>query len=316
MVFLSQICFSQITTTKIVESKEKKSSKPYDSIQNFLGNDVYKYIGQDLYLKSKPESLRKFGYDIFLLDYTKNKFEKGNVYKCCDGYNSKYETLASKYFQVLDVLKHPKANQNEYLYGEKYYLKLKERETKDTVYFEYSAKHKRSFPFLVKGFYEKQKKKIIGEKIILTDKILSETLNTDLLDISNREKIIIKTGETWKCVDLTIEENFYSLAIVIENSKGNKTLIPFDKDYFHECYYNCNNKSVYSLTEANKYIKKFGTSNFNLILKGKIKIGMTKEMIMLSWGEPKKINRASYGDQWVYENQYLYFKEGKLSSFN
>ena len=49
---------------------------------------------------------------------------------------------------------------------------------------------------------------------------------------------------------------------------------------------------------------------------GKVVIGFTEEMVLLSWGVPKDINRASYGDQWVYDEQYLYFENGKLKSFN
>ena len=46
---------------------------------------------------------------------------------------------------------------------------------------------------------------------------------------------------------------------------------------------------------------------------------MSPEETKLSWGDPKKINKSvgSWGvhEQWVYENQYLYFENGKLASF-
>lgn len=51
----------------------------------------------------------------------------------------------------------------------------------------------------------------------------------------------------------------------------------------------------------------------------KIKIGMTPEMAEMSWGKPKKINQdvGSWGihEQWIYDEQYLYFENGKLTSF-
>lgn len=52
-----------------------------------------------------------------------------------------------------------------------------------------------------------------------------------------------------------------------------------------------------------------------------IAVGMTEEEVLLAWGRPDKINRASYGDQWVYRRgdvdaQYLYFKESIVTSFN
>jgi len=63
LIVLSHFSYAQITTTKVVEKEDVISTEPYDSLQNFLGKDVYKYVGQVLYLKGKPESLRKYGYE-------------------------------------------------------------------------------------------------------------------------------------------------------------------------------------------------------------------------------------------------------------
>lgn len=54
---------------------------------------------------------------------------------------------------------------------------------------------------------------------------------------------------------------------------------------------------------------------------GKIRVGMTEDQAVCAWGPPHKVNRASYGDQWVYyrdrvTSQYLYFKDGILTAFN
>ena len=68
--------------------------------------------------------------------------------------------------------------------------------------------------------------------------------------------------------------------------------------------------------EAESYKSKFGEENWQAIINEKIKAGFTEEMARLSWGAPDKINRSSFGDQWVYGSQYLYFENGKLKSFN
>jgi len=56
-----------------------------------------------------------------------------------------------------------------------------------------------------------------------------------------------------------------------------------------------------------------------LIKDGKIKIGMTQEMVLLSWGQPKDVNKmvGEWGvhEQWVYGTNYLYFENGVLSSY-
>lgn len=68
---------------------------------------------------------------------------------------------------------------------------------------------------------------------------------------------------------------------------------------------------------------KYGTTNGNLIIEGKVKIGWTTTMCRESWGSPNDINRtiAANGthEQWVYEgynfdNSYLYFDDGILTT--
>lgn len=306
LMFLCQIIYGQITTTKIAENKEVVSNSQYDSLQNFLGESVYKYIGQDLYLKGKPDKEKKYGYDGFLLDYTKSKTENSNVYKKGDSYNSSYNELQGKYFSVLCVYKHPKAEVIQQLYGTKYFLELKDKKSGDKVYFEYDSKYEHSFPFIVVGFFEKQKKRLVGEKFVLCNKAME-----DQIDI-NTGKLITKTsGQKWECVDLTVDEVYYELSLVLKNSLNEKTTLSYD--------YSFNEYSkgrVYFAKAADYYKNKFGMTNWLKILDNKVLVGFTKEMAVLAWGKPDKINNASYGEQWVYDNQYLYFKNGKLTAFN
>lgn len=67
-------------------------------------------------------------------------------------------------------------------------------------------------------------------------------------------------------------------------------------------------------------IKKYGSYYANLIIKKEIRIGMTKSMVIDSWGNPEDINRTAgvWGvhEQWVYDSgNYLYFENGKLTSW-
>jgi len=64
---------------------------------------------------------------------------------------------------------------------------------------------------------------------------------------------------------------------------------------------------------------KWAHGMWDAIKAAKIKIGMTPEMVEMSWGKPQKINQTagSWGihEQWIYEDQYLYFENGTLTSF-
>ncbi len=74
----------------------------------------------------------------------------------------------------------------------------------------------------------------------------------------------------------------------------------------------------YALLEQ-KYIKKYGKATYEKLRKGYIWVGMTDEMAMISLGSPKDVNRSvgSWGvhEQWVYDNLYIYFENGKCTSY-
>lgn len=301
---------SQITSTKIADRHIDIVVAPYDSTLNFVGDNVGQYIGQILFLKGVSESLRKYGYGDFVIDYVNddmsnyNNVYKGNKIEC--RYNSNYYEIAERYFTVLSVIRHPKATEHSYLYGTKYYLELEDTLSKDRLYFRYDSKYESSFPFIVVGFYEKQKSNLIGQKFIFVNKALEGSS-----DIYTGKPITNISKQVWTCKDFTIEEKYYSLALIIENSLGETTHIGY-KSVLNSKY----RKSGFTAQEADIYSKRFGQNNWDKILDGKVLVGFTEEMVRMSWGEPSKINKASYGDQWVYDGQYLYFEKGVLKSFN
>lgn len=306
LLLLSSISFAQITTTKVAEKKLEIITAPYDSTLNFLGKDVYKYIGQELYLKGLSEDLRKYEYDGFYLDYTKddwlpsNRYKPGNIY-------SKYDELAEKYFKVLAVHKHPSASEYE-IYKDTYYLELEEKESGDKVYFEYSSRFEHAFPFIVVGFFEKQKKFVVGHEFVFRNIWFEEST-----DIETGNEITIIPGQKWKCIDLTIEEEYYSLSGLLENPLGEIATTRYEW-LFGEDLKSLLKGQIYTSLEAEMYEKKFGKDKWLKILDGQVEIGFTEEMVRLSLLTPKEINKTSNGEQWVYEDKNLYFENGVLVS--
>jgi hypothetical protein len=300
ITLVTTICFGQITTTKIASKSDQDKNTAYDSTQNFLGKEVYKYLGQELYVKGMHKDLQKYGYfrdfDYFA-DATNSNY-----------YSFSYDNMVGKYFKVIDIIKHPKAEEQPYLYANKYYLKLQEKTTNDTIQYIYDAELSEfSFPFIVVGFFEKAKKRVIGKEFVIDDSYYDGAT-----DIVTTKAITVRTGQKWKCIDLTIEEEYYELSLILQNSLGEKIF------YGYARFVNGINSGVYSSTEADKYRQRFGGEIFNTILKGKVKIGMTKEMCRLSWGEPAEINvtitSGKRSEQWVYRKNYLYFSNGILTA--
>ena len=311
--FLGLLClgFSQISTIKVAPIVEPINYAPYDSTRNFLGKDVGQYVGQVLYLKGKSEALRKYGYEGFVVDYriddliNYSNVYKGNKVEC--RYNSDYNELAGKYFSVIAVLKHPKTLSDSYLYSDYYYLELEEQRSKDKLFFKYNSKYEWSFPFVVVGFFEKQKTELVGERFIFCNKLID-----DVYDIYTGSKITKVPYQEWTCTDFTIEERYFSLGLVVKNSLGESIHVSVGS----VTNSNLSSRSGYNVKEFRHYSKKFGDDNWKSIVEGIVRVGFTEEMVKMAWGEPKSINHSSYGDQWVYESQYLYFEGGILRSFN
>lgn len=68
-----------------------------------------------------------------------------------------------------------------------------------------------------------------------------------------------------------------------------------------------------------KIIARFGKINGEKLLDGYYWVGMTDEMAIISLGPPNNKNNSvgSWGthEQWVYDDLYLYFENGKLESY-
>ena len=262
-------------------------------------------------MKALPSGSQEYGYPGFILKYKNDKDllnDNKNIYKCCDGYNSKYEDLAGKYFQVIEVIKHPKAKKNEEDYGDEYYLYLNETSSGDRMYYKYNVDSEYTFPFLVMGYYEKQKQLYIGKEYVFATEIV-----TGLKDITTGKTIPTVIGQKWKCVDFNINPNKGEMVLTIQNVKGQKSTILFE-----EIIDNAEVKKVYTASEANSYIKKFNSYNFNRILQRKIRAGMTTEMCRMAWGEPTDIKETTKGKVktliWTYPASTITFRNDKVIS--
>lgn len=286
---------------------------PYDSLSNFLGENVAAYTGQELLLKALSPGSQEYGYSGFILKYKNDNDllnDEKNIYKCCDGYNSKYTDMVGKHFQVIEVIKHPKANKNEKDYGDEFYLKLGEISSGDQLYYKYNVDSEYTFPFLTMGYYYKQKELYSGKEYVFAQEIVS-----GLKDLNTGKAIPVAIGQKWKCVDLALNEMTGEIKMIVENAKKQKSAIPFE-----EVIDNAEVKKVYTTAEAASYIKKFNSYNFNRILQRKIRAGMTTEMCRMAWGNPTEIKESGSGSskntQWIYATETITFRNNKVLKVN
>ena len=301
-----------VTTLYSINSLAQKNSLEdvsiaYDSLSNFLGKKAMGYTGQELYLKGLDKKSRIYGYNGFILDYKKDDDvlnDEKNIYKPNENYNSKYEDLAGKYFNVLEVIKHPKANINTTEYGNIFYLKLQELSNSDILYYKYNVSSEFTFPFIVRGFLEKQKELLSGKEYVVADNVLKMSRN-----IVSGTTLTFDTGEAWKCIDVTMDNNTNELSLLLQNSRGIKTSIPYSEFNTTD-----GTKKVYTSAEVAELIKKYNPNNFRRILQNKIREGMTKEMTLLAWGKPLEIKEEGKNAQWIYPAGSLTFSGDKIIS--
>jgi len=309
---------AQISTKKKA-NKMISSMSSFEGTRNYLGENVHQYIGQELYLTNNPMSVREFGYTGFIHDYTRSLCESSNTsFQRHDSHslNSEYEKLAGRYFLVLDVIKHPKADSDS-LYKNKSFFKLKAKDNGDIVYYEYISDNEASFPFIVVDFFQRKKKEFVGKDYFLKQ-YSGHYYWEEPTDINTGHPIYLSFSTIWKCIDFVVEEELWKLALILENKNGEQLLIYLDMADGRYGY-----SWIVEKSQVELYQKIYGAQNWRLILSGEVKLGMTKEMCTLSWGTPYEINKIIskkvIHEQWVYRkkyssDRYLYFENDKLTA--
>lgn len=209
--------------------------------------------------------------------------------------------------------------------------------------------------YLAVGHYEKMKELYLNKESIYvgTDDVFIDSYGKKADGLINLEYDTVSKNipkeSVWKCIDVQVKPRKKDDGMNLD--KRSPIILIFDNPNYgkHYCYLESDQGTPYQ-TLLNDYnyicgrfqlksdyeqiilaerlaknkrkanlIRKYGTAIANLIIQGKVRIGMTKQMCLESWGEPDDINTTigSYGthEQWVYGNgYYLYFENGKLTN--
>jgi len=150
--------YSQINVVKTEIEKEVVVEK-YDSTANFLGKDAFLYKGQDFYFIDSEDYKRTF--ELYC--------STGSCPFKINGKKVKYEDVVNKYYNVIDVTQPKKGGVWEGVFQ----IKLLSKETGDTMNYEYHSNYDVNFPFMVVGYYEKQKQQVVGKNFFVGDYLMN-----------------------------------------------------------------------------------------------------------------------------------------------
>jgi len=267
-------------------SMPKPQPKPvpkYDSLSNMYLQNLNQLVGQTLFLNSNKGA--SYSYRQSLYDKPNpDVFEK----------EVNFNTYFHHYFYVKSV--------------NSTYVELVDTTLNKTLYLHHKYNDECFGKFLVVGYYEKMKKEFIGKSFYFLSDETSD----------NYSKIPAMT--IFKCTDVYASPspfiafelgNFFLLKATVENPKYGKLIVnvisrPPKSNTLSE---------FISVKDYNRLVKKYGKVNGRMVAEHSISIGMTKSMVLDSWGDPDEINvtsRRTGSEQWIYGNHYLYFRNGKL----
>lgn len=311
ILFFSANMFGQITILTENRGKVNKQSYVYDSLQNVCAQkdgDSYTYrhlIGQTLLYCGNPD--RHF--------YPKRNYIVGD------------------YYIVTNILPDDP--------DRGLYRRFSMRNTRNGSIVEEGDLSSQSYnsSWVVRGHYEKIKSMYVGKEFVYVGNNYNDYYKeNNFINLDTDEPVkSIPLNSTWTCLDVQVKprnKSFSShnddrspIVLILDNSSLGKHYCylegqrgPYSIDFKNRNPLICGklkNKTLYN-EQKNQLIKKFGRVYANMILEGKVKIGMTKAMCKESWGEPIDINKTigNYGsiEQWIYgDGCYLYFKGNRLT---
>ena len=301
LVLIVQVGFSQIPKVEEPQIIEANFAV-FDSTKNLIRPKTYRvydpsvqaFVGQKLYLKPLEEGYkRKEGYiRILSMDYDPAK--PPYLYR----YGT-YEQLKEKTFEVVKI--------DTFLteYGN-YIFTLKMIE--DTTFmckYIYDGESV-FFPFITMSYYNHLCNTLLGRKYVISNFAFKEKP----LEEQRKES----STNLWDAKNISISDNGVLYVMVNNGIKEDRIII---EDFLTYSKTEEEKKAIFSEVEWNKLVKQYGLNMMKLVLAQKIQVGMPTKLVIYAWGKPKRINRSSYGsDQWVYDSQYLYIRNGKVESWN
>lgn len=196
------------------------------------------------------------------------------------------------------------------------------------------------YPIIVKGYLDKIKKEYIGKDFYITgSKSINRSFQIDKLKGTkfNFKEIVFVRKNNAYCKPSIIASNnsneivislcevpsIFDYSINSEERLSNMNDIQLeDLDLIEAIEYEKNllEKELREKERKEQILKKYGKVNGQKILEHKLWIGMTKQMLLDSWGSPlnginKTVGTFGIHEQWCYSDTYVYIENGIVTSF-
>ncbi|UYW01760.1 hypothetical protein K5I29_02220 [Flavobacterium agricola] len=315
LYFLSFNAFSQYDVNINKEQKNIKREKKEEDIIlreklggcDFIPLHDYK-PGMKFYFPNDEYKIKSnYSYDNYytISQIKKNRFEKKSI---------KYKDVAGKVFEIIKI------EDRKESYFEDTYVILKQIDSSFVIEHKLSFKTQNS-----KEDWNSDTWRNRG----LPDVVYAKEIDDFKTKYLNKElyakfPVGDKKFKKVKVVEIGAGSEKKPIRAVVKDEEGNTKQIDF---------YTCgtNVSSIDFINSTYDYMEKYLSienpknnykgidDNWELICESNIKIGFTEEELLLSWGKPDRINESENinGErkQYVYSNQYVYLKDGIVTSF-
>lgn len=296
-------CYSQITTITTKVKEEPKEIQAYDSLETLNFKNVLSHKGQTIFIKGSSYAKENGYYHYFFTDTTTNyRLMDSYTYKPTAGKMegdivSNYSELVGKYYKILSIYTAKDGFDRTF-----YWVKLL-GEDNCPFYFRFTKDYY-IYNFITQGYYEKMKQIFVGKEFYSLGQMERQKVDSNAkIELPNKTKL--------RCIDIAVNIGEGGPAFaVLENEKYGKIKAEITKEQKLHMFI--------SLSDYNRYLKKYGSQFGRYVAERHIVIGMNKNMVKDAWGDPDHINttQGTYGvhEQWVYGKRYIYFKNGIVTS--
>lgn len=260
----------------------------------FAEQNYSDWIGKEVIFLPKPQSSQKYGYQLYYYDL---KGYKTIPYGDLANKSATIINLEEEYGMIQVTLR---TEDGKIVYGKGYNGNLND--------IGFKSEMENAKQYLGKTVWSKTN---LGGSPYTIDPVTNKPKNIRLPNITN---YIVENIE-WGFYDhqplkftLKSPNNeivYWEGTFSRINDTSNHLMKPFEEYWY--------------LDDPTRLYPKWSQRTWNAIKEYKIYIGMTKEMVLMSWGEPKKINKtilaSGVSEQWVYSlDSYVYFDDGVVSA--